>query len=443
MKKFVSILMVFSIAFSAFAIQIKNSNRSAINYSLKNGNLPVEVKNGSDCYLDDFAFPYKNRKDEAVSVFVQQEKAFVYQNGDENNIQVAIKANSSNFFPTCDVNYVIFVSNPGFIGTEKGRAVFTQAVGEILSSKTESSVVYFYIAETEKLAAVTSVENLEEVLDELALSEKSTDLAASLETIAKISSDDEKSPWKVLCVSEQDMFKNEIVEDCFFQLPFTHGNIDFAYLGYGVPSDWKKIGDKAEKLEVSIYYENTYQTLTSRIVSDFEKVSHVQVENLEVRIVYPFDVHHMPKVFRLGKLGVNESHVLLEQVSIPSLISLKTPENFSAEEGFCYANCSVKYELNGNIFYKTYPLSVKYSENPEEIENSKNEIISRNAAIKNSANIFFFVEKLMGFDMGNQALAEINKQIATLEKIYETCPDRQLEVEIENLKMLKELVLKK
>ena len=109
---------------------------------------------------------------------MQQEKAFVYQNGDENNIQVAIKANSSNFFPTCDVNYVIFVSNPGFIGTEKGRAVFTQAVGEILSSKTESSVVYFYIAETEKLAAVTSVENLEEVLDELALSEKSTDLAA-------------------------------------------------------------------------------------------------------------------------------------------------------------------------------------------------------------------------------------------------------------------------
>ena len=299
------------------------------------------------------------------------------------------------------------------------------------------------IAETEKLAAVTSVENLEEVLDELALSEKSTDLAASLETIAKISSDDAKLPWKVLCVSEQDMFKNEIVEDCFFQLPFTHGNIDFAYLGYGVPSDWKKIGDKAEKLEVSIYYENTYQALTSRIVSDFEKVSHVQVENLEVRIVYPFDVHHMPKVFRLGKLGVNESHVLLEQVSIPALISLKTPENFSAEEGFCYANCSVKYELNGNIFYKTYPLSVKYSENPEEIENSKNEIISRNAAIKNSANIFFFVEKLMGFDMGNQALAEINKQIAILEKIYETCPDRQLEVEIENLKMLKELVLKK
>ncbi len=152
---------------------------------------------------------------------------------------------------------------------------------------------------------------------------------------------------------------------------------------------------------------------------------------------------HEQILTELEESGWNRRNVLLEQVSIPALISLKTPENFSAEEGFCYANCSVKYELNGNIFYKTYPLSVKYSENPEEIENSKNEIISRNAAIKNSANIFFFVEKLMGFDMGNQALAEINKQIAILEKIYETCPDRQLEVEIENLKMLKELVLKK
>ncbi|MCR5698099.1 MAG: hypothetical protein K6G52_00505 [Treponemataceae bacterium] len=443
MKKFLSVMMVLSIAISAFAIQIKNSGRGAIQYSLKNGSLPVEVKNGSDCYLDDFAFPYKNRKDEAVSVFVQQEKAFAYQNGDENNIQIAIKANSSEFFPGRDVNYVIFVSNPAFIATEKGRAVFSDSVGSILASKGTSSALYFYIAETEKLASVTTAEELEKVLDELALSEKSTDMAASLETIAKISSDDATLPWKVLCVSEQDMFKNEIVENCFFQLPFTYSNIDFAYLGYGVPSDWKRIGDRAEKLDVSIYYENTYQSLTSRIAADFEKVSHVQVENLEVRIVYPFDVHHMPKLFKLGNLGVNESHVLLEQVAIPSLISLRNPEAYSAEEGFCYANCSVKYELEGKVFYKTYPLTVQYSENPEEIENSKNEIVSKNATIKQSANLFFYVEKLMDFNMENQALAEINRQISALEKIYETCPDRQLEVEIENLKMLKEIILKK
>ncbi len=235
MKKVVSLILSFLLVFSAFAVQIRNSGRNAVQYSLKNGNFPDEVRIGSDCYLDDFAFPYKNRKDEVVSVFVQQEKSFVYKNGDENNIQVAIKANSADFFPTCDVNYVLFISNPGFVATEKGRAVFADAVAKILGSKGSASTVCFYIAENEKFAFVNSVADLESILDEIALSEKPMDIADSLETIAKLSSASDgimpDLPWKVLCVSEQDMFKNEVVEDSFFRLPFIYKNVSFAYLG--------------------------------------------------------------------------------------------------------------------------------------------------------------------------------------------------------------------
>ena len=453
MKKFTSIFALICMATSLFAFQIRSSGRDAIQNSLKNGEIPTQVGIRSDLYLDDFAFPYKNRTGEAVSVFVQQEKSLAYLNGDENSVQVAIKTNSSEFFPQRDVNYVIFVTNPAFVQTEKGRAVFSDSVTQILAEKSENSKIYFYIPENEKVALVSNEEELSTVLDELALSEKSNDIAGSLETIANLSSEPSNVlPWEVLCVSEQDMFKNSFDEQSFFQLPFAHKNISFAYVGYGIQSDWKQVTEKAEKLDVSLYYENTYKSLTNRIVSDFSKFSHYKLENLEVRIVYAPDVKMNPRNFKLGNLGIEESHIILEKVAVPSFFALKKDVEIAPDFPFNYVNVSVKYELpvldeNGNltknVFYKVYPLSIQYSENPTDIEGSRNAIVEKNAILKNSSLVYFQVERLIDMGFKNQSLSLIENQITDLEKIFATYPDRQIEVEINNFKMLKELVLGK
>ena len=451
-KKFLSILILFFALNSVFAFQIRNSGRDAIQNSLNNGEIPKQVSVRSDLYLDDFAFPYKNRSGESVSVFVQQEKSVAYLNGDDNSVQVAIKANSSSFFPQRDVNYVIFTTNPAFVQTEKGRAVFTDSVLKILEEKSEKSRVYFYISENEKLALVSDENELGEVLDELALSEKSNDIAGSLETLSVLASDNYELPWQILCVSEQDMFKNDYDTQSFFQLPFSHKNVSFAYVGYGVPSDWKKVTEKAEKLDVSLYYENTYKSLTNRIVSDFERFSHIKVENLEVRIVYSPEVKMPPRTYKLGNLGVEESHIILDRVSIPSFFALKKSDESSTSEPFSYVTCSVKYELpeisedgsiSKSVFYKVYPLSIKYSENPIDVESSRNEIVSKNAVLKNSSGVYFQVERLVDMDYRNQALSLIEKQIVDLESVYENYKDKQIEIEIKNFKALKDIVLGK
>ena len=93
--------------------------------------------------------------------------------------------------------------------------------------------------------------------------------------------------------------------------------------------------------------------------------------------------------------------------------------------------------------YKTDIVSVKYTDNPQEVNNSKNAVVEQSIVLSETGKIFSQLEDL--YNSGNyvKALDMINSQIQALKKIQENSKDRQIEVEIQNLKKAFELIHEK
>ncbi|MGP1587328.1 MAG: hypothetical protein ACTTHG_03185 [Treponemataceae bacterium] len=440
MKKIAVFVSAFLISVSLFALSTQESGRISVTAAINAGKIPSANQIDPSYYLDDFAFPYKAKKEEPLSIFVQQSKSFVYSNGDENCIQIALKANNRDFFSQRDVNYAIFLTNPAFLQNERGKALFSNALFKILENKSRNSRICLYVASSESLIFVTNKDSVDEVLTDISLSERPSDIDKVLEKIVQsVQVNANGMDWQVLCVSDQDMFKTKAVQNAFVQLPLIYDdvNLSFAYIGYGVSSEWININKKLKSQKGGVYYENTYKALENRIYMDFDKFAHEGLENIKVRISYAPWLEEKDEEFFISEMNYDAHKIIMKTLQVPSSFKIHY-------EDFTYATVSVNYNFTGEnskTVYKTYALKLKFSNDPEEIQNGTNPIIVQNQILQSGAGIFAQVEKACNEKDYAYAMQKIDSQIKKLEAIEKNTKDRQVNIELENFYNLKKNVI--
>lgn len=439
-----------------FALDHKESGRESVTAILATDSIPASSKVDTKAYLDDFAFPYRAQKSNPLSFFVHPSQSSVLSNGEEIVLQVGLRANNKDFFEPRDINYLIYINNPSFVASDRGKNLFTNALKRMLEAKTKDSCICLYSISDGLLKYVTSPNDIAPILNQIGSESKPDNVAKVLMDMGKsVEINSNGMPWRIMCISDDDMFKSEAVRNVFLYIPrvynLNYNDISFSYIGYGIVSDWPLINQVFASEDGNIYYEKTYKALENRIFSDFDKFSHYDIQDIDIRIsYYPWVSGAKDLEFSIPSMEYDGHKIILDAVNLPSLVKLPIDsefiENYKNSDGsYKTAMVSVNYVYGKDKtpMYKTDIISVKYTDNPQEVANSKNAVVEQSIVLSETGKIFSQLEDL--YNSGNyvKALDMINSQIQALKKIQENSKDRQIEVEIQNLKKAFELIHEK
>ena len=455
MKKIIFLFAIFFLVTNIFALDHKESGRESVTAILATDTIPASSKVDTKAYLDDFAFPYRAQKQNPLSFFVHSSQSDVLLNGDDIVLQVGLRANNKDFFESRDVNYLIYINNPSFVASDRGKSLFTNALKRMLEVKTPDSCICLYSNYDGLLKYVTSPNDIAPILNQIGSEVKPTDVAKTLMQIGKsVEINSNGLPWRIMCVSDDDMFKSEAVRNAFLYIPrmynLNYNDISFSYIGYGIVSDWPLINTIFDQEDGNIYYEKTYKALENRIFSDFDKFSHYGLENIVVKIsYYPWVVGKDLEV-SIPSMECDGHKIILDSVSLPSITKIPSDENFNSsfknDDGSyktALVSVSYVYGKEKTPVYKTDTISIKYTDNPSDVESSKNAVVEQSIVLSNTGKIFSQLETLCNSGNYILALDLINAQIQALEKIQENSKDKQVEVEIQNLKKAQTLIHEK
>lgn len=456
MKKilFICIVSVLCLC-SAFAISHKEPGRDSITASLTAGKIPATNAIDSNYYLDDFAFPYRAQKNELLSFFTHTDKSQILSCGDTVSIQVGLRASNNEAFTLRDVNYVLYINNPSFAINDRGKSLFTAALTKMLETKTPNSRISVYVPETSTLRFVTSVDAIAATLEAVGNSEKTKATESVLIDIGKaIDANTNGLPWRVMCISDQDMFKTSQVKDAFSYVPCLYSNseISFSYVGYGIISEWAIINKMFEFSEGNIYYEKTYKALENRIVSDFDKFSHSRIKDIQVKIAYADWTQKEDVIYSIPSMEYDGHTILLDSVKLPASINIPVAnEEFTRmyvasdnANSYLVANCSLTFtnESDSTVVYKTTPVYVTYTNDPIAVQTSTNKIVQQSLILQNSGSVFKSLEEMCNEEKFAQALLLIDSQIKDLKFVQTSSKDKQIEVDVQNFKKAEEIILK-
>lgn len=452
-KKIFFVLCLLCVVSSIFALNHKESGRESVTAILATDSIPASSKIDTKSYLDDFAFPYRAQKSNPLSFFVHPEQTSVLLNGDEVVLQVGLRANNRDFFEPRDVNYLIYINNPSFVASDRGKTLFTNALKRILEAKTPDSCICLYSINEGLLKYVTSPNDIAPILNLIGNEKKPDDVAKVLMEMGKsVEINSNGLPWRIMCISDDDMFKTEAVRNAMLYIPrlynLNYNEISFSYIGYGIVSDWPNINQIFENEDGNIYYEKTYKALENRIFSDFDKFSHYNIEDIAVKIsYYPWVVNSEDMEVNISSMEYDGHRILLDKINLPSITKLPMDSNFDTayknpDNSYKTAMVSVSYVYGKNKtpVYKTDVVSIKYTENPEEVNASINPVVNQSIVLSKTGDIFSQLESLYNSGDYVKALDMITVQIQALQKIQENSKDRQIEVEIQNLKKAQSLI---
>ena len=440
---------------SIFALNHKESGRESVTAILATGTIPANSKVDTKAYLDDFAFPYRAQKSNPLSLFVHSSQSSIFSTGDDVVLQVGLRANNKDFFESRDVNYLIYINNPSFVSSDRGKSLFTNALKRMLDTKTPDSCICLYSITDRLLKYVTSPNDIAPILNQIGSEPKPTDVASTLMEIGKsIEINSNGMPWRLMCVSDDDMFKSESVRNAFLYIPrmynLNYNDISFSYIGYGIVSDWPRINQIFAEENGNIYYEKTYKALENRIVSDFDKFSHYDIQDIDVKISYFPWVAKEDVVFTIPAMEYDGHKIILDSVYLPSITKLPADEVFNSsfknDDGSyktALVSVSYIYGKDKTPVYKTDTISIKYTDNPSDVESSKNAIVEQSIVLSRTGQIFSELETLCNSGNYILALDLINAQIQALQKIQENSKDKQIEVEIQNLKKAQTIIHEK
>lgn len=451
-KKLFFVLCLLSVFANLFALNHKESGRESVTAILATDTIPASSKVDTKAYLDDFAFPYRAQKSNPLSFFVHTNQSSVFLTGDDVVLQVGLRANNKSFFEPRDVNYLIYINNPSFVSSDRGKTLFTNALKRMLETKTPDSCICLYSNVDGLLKYVTSPNDIAPILNQIGNEPKSSDVAKTLMQMGKsVEINSNGMPWRIMCISDDDMFKSDAVRNAFLYIPrmynLNYNDISFSYIGYGIVSDWPRINQIFADESGNIYYEKTYKALENRIVSDFDKFSHYDIQDINIKISYFPWVAKEDVEFTIPAMEYDGHKIILDSVYLPSITKLPTDAEFvnsykNSDGSYKTAMVSVSYIYGKDKtpVYKTDTVSVKYTENPEEVESSKNAVVEQSIVLSRTGQIFSELETL--YNSGNyvKALDEIGSQIKALQKIQENSKDKQIEVEIQNLKKAQTLI---
>ena len=455
MKKILCILTVLFVISNVFALNHKESGRESVTAILAADAIPASSKVDTKAYLDDFAFPYRAQKSNPLSFFVHPNQSSVFSIGDDIVLQIGLRANNKDFFETRDVNYLIYINNPSFVSSDRGKTLFTNALKRMLDVKTPNSCICLYSNSDGLLKYVTSPNDIAPILNQIGQEVKSTDVAKTLMQMGKsVEINSNGMPWRIMCVSDDDMFKSDAVRNAFLYIPrmynLNYNDISFSYIGYGVVSDWPRINQIFAEENGNIYYEKTYKALENRIVSDFDKFSHYDIQDIDVKISYFPWVAKEDVVFTIPAMEYDGHKIILDSVYLPSITKLPADEvsnsSFKNDDGSyktALVSVSYIYGKDKTPVYKTDTISIKYTDNPSDVESSKNAIVEQSIVLSRTGQIFSELETLCNSGNYILALDLINAQIQALQKIQENSKDKQIEVEIQNLKKAQTIIHEK
>ena len=455
MKKILFVFAVFIFVANVFALNHKESGRESVTAILATDTIPASSKVDTKAYLDDFAFPYRAQKQNPLSFFVHPSQSDVLLTGEDIVLQVGLRANNKDFFESRDVNYLIYINNPSFVASDRGKTLFTNALKRMLEVKTPDSCICLYSISDGLLKYVTSPNDIGPILNQIGSASKPENVASVLMKMGKsIEINSNGLPWRIMCVSDDDMFKSQAVRNAFLYIPrmfnLNYNDISFSYVGYGIVSDWPLINTIFDQESGNIYYEKTYKALENRIFSDFDKFSHYGLEDIVVKISYYPWVAGKDVEVSIPSMEYDGHKIILDSVILPSITKIPSDEDFNAsfknpDGSYKTALISVSYVYGKDKtpVFKTDTISIAYTDNPETVLASKNAVVEQSIVLSNTGKIFSQLETLCNSGNYILALDLINAQIQALQKIQENSKDREIEVEIQNLKKAESLIHQK
>jgi hypothetical protein len=155
-------------------------------------------------------------------------------------------------------------------------------------------------------------------------------------------------------------------------------------------------------------------------------------------------------VFTIPAMEYDGHKIILDSVYLPSITKLPADEVFNSsfknDDGSyktALVSVSYIYGKDKTPVYKTDTISIKYTDNPSDVESSKNAIVEQSIVLSRTGQIFSELETLCNSGNYILALDLINAQIQALQKIQVNSKDREIEVEIQNLKKAESLIHQK
>ena len=174
------------------------------------------------------------------------------------------------------------------------------------------------------------------------------------------------------------------------------------------------------------------------------------LEDIVVKISYYPWVAGKDVEVSIPSMEYDGHKIILDSVILPSITKIPSDEDFNAsfknpDGSYKTALVSVSYVYGKDKtpVFKTDTISIAYTDNPETVLASKNAVVEQSIVLSNTGKIFSQLETLCNSGNYILALDLINAQIQALQKIQENSKDREIEVEIQNLKKAESLIHQK
>ncbi len=421
MKKLLPFLLIFlCIGSVLFAGGQKESGRSICASNADAGTIVDAAYIDSTAFINSYAFPYKANEQNDLSIYLLNNKISYLTSGGTQSIVLGLRANLPAFFDSEDVNYVLYIQNPVFLGSERSFKVFETALQKIFDAKSSGSRIALFSAQTGSLRFITSKTDISPALVEIA---KETKIKQNLKTASQaftiMQNDGNVNAWRFMWVTDENVLQNYTDISSFKVLSSMYADLDasFSLLCYGSSPQWGLINDMLTGIEGNSYYGKTYQYLENSILNDFIQFSKPAVSSITLTIASsPWLGDNTQTTLDLGSLGAGQSIMLQQELSLPSFDVMPLGQK---NESFTAAYCYISYysHKEKKLKYTTVTIDASYTDSIDDWHSSKNTTALKYSTLAKTGESLAATSKAAELRNYTNAFTSLDAQIARLRSL--------------------------
>jgi hypothetical protein len=475
MKKYLAILLVGFIAFSAFAGGQTDSGRDSSLNTIEAGKFVDPGMVDAYAYINDYIFPYEINNNDDLSIFVKLEKERILTIGDKFNLFIGLHVNNKDYFKQNEGNYIVFIHNPEILLRNEWKNSFVSILGKIRQAQKTDAVLGLFNPAKNEIINISAVNSIQAALNQIQTTRKvynmDTLLDQSFENMDAIQNN---YNTRFLWITDSDLLKsnNSTRERQYFDYLMklqSQNKISFSYLGYGEVPNWAVMNQSLKNVGGNSYYINSNQELEEKVWDDYDRFVYPTIENIKINVSlmpwvtearfdyrtewYPttnfmpvtnYYTHTLSNTIK--NMDSGEHKIYLYYLNINAINKTESDlyyRTISKDENTPIGFCSVEYySYNaGKTIYKTFPLQVKYTENYDEYTANINKEVSKYSILQNTGFILKELSNLVNRRDYYTAILLVDSQIKMLQKYLAEKQDDAIKKDIDTLNKNRELLM--
>ena len=469
------LLLLFLFSGLLFAGSQSESGRESGFESIAGGQFINPDEIDAESYLEDFTFDYKARPGQDLSIFVEIENEFILTRGGRLNLQIGLRTNSKSFYPKQNMNYILFIHNPGLLRYDEALSELSGALAKIKKDMDPGDKLGLYSVKDKKIHLIETESSIGQVLDEIKTNikvYKNDDILT--EALKAMNEIPNEYPRRFLWITDEDLVKDQSDAGIFsFSLKlYSQNKTSFSYLGYGEESLWATINTYLRDAGGSSYYVKDYSGLEATIMEDYSNFSHPTVEDIRINLsIYPYiqalqndyRVTWYPSLsdfrpnYRFYNRPINyhfiknmdyDTHKIFIHYLCVGAQNIILMNEFLRDKGYDktipIGMVSVEYysNLHKEYRYVSEEINITYTDTWNEQEDHINPIVRKFTLIQNTPFILKEISQIVSQNRDYfTAILLVDNQINRLSDLESIYKDKEIGRDIENLMKYKELLM--